>query len=101
MFFMSIAKVGAVGSPYFGAPYYNALLSIFLSNHINVDIVGSSMSTWCLKSFYGYPESRRRRDYWNFTYHLTQPTSLLQCIMEDFNDIISASKKKGHREHAS
>jgi exonuclease III len=69
----------------------------FSQNHINVEVDDGSRGKWQLTGYYGFPESRRRRDSWNFIRQLANNNSLPWCIIGDFNDILHAHEKKGRR----
>jgi hypothetical protein len=67
----------------------------YSSNHISARIEEGNHGPWILTGFYGYPESGRRRESWNFIRSLARNINLPWCIFGDFNDILHAQEKKG------
>jgi len=67
----------------------------FSNNHITVEIVNSTLGTWRLTGYYGFPNGGRRLAAWNFLRQLSTQFSGLWCIFGDFNDILDASEKRG------
>lgn len=47
-----------------------------------------------MSCLYGYPERERRRSSWELNRRLANVSSLLWCILGDFNDILYASDKQ-------
>jgi len=50
---------------------------------------------WKLTGFYSFPEGCRKRDSWNLLHQLSTLSNLPCCIIRDFNDILSATEKRG------
>jgi exonuclease III len=67
----------------------------FSNNHITVEIVNTTLGTWRLTSYYGYPSGGRRTTAWNFLRQLAMEFSGPWCIFGDFNDILDAGEKRG------
>jgi hypothetical protein len=73
----------------------NCSIVNYSANHISAKIEEVSRRAWIFTGFYGYPETARRRDSWNFIRGLARQISLPWCLMGDFNDILHADEKKG------
>lgn len=69
-------------------------------NHIDVEVNDPRHGKWRLTGFYGYPESSRRKSFWNLIRQLSTLSNLLWGIIGDFNDILSASEKIGKTDRA-
>ena len=67
----------------------------FSNNHITVEIVNSTLGTWRLTGYYGFPNGGHRLVAWNFLRQLSTQFSGPWCIFGDFNDILDASEKRG------
>jgi len=64
-------------------------------------VVDINKGKWCLTGYYGFPKNSRRKDAWQLLRQLSNTSILPWCILGDFNDIISPSKKKGRNERAN
>lgn len=71
----------------------------YSQNHIDLVFKENNLESWWLSCFYGYPESHRRRESWNFIRNLAQLSPLPWCIIGDFNDMLFSSDKKGVHPH--
>ncbi|KEH38704.1 endonuclease/exonuclease/phosphatase family protein [Medicago truncatula] len=89
----SIGRSG--GLALFWQNSFNCIVLNYSNNHINVEVNDSSRGHWQLTGFYGFPESGRRRDSWNFLRSLSNDISLPWCILGDFNDILDVEEKRG------
>jgi len=78
----------------------NCNITNYSLNHIDIEINDLRHGKWRLTGFYGYPEGSRRKASWDFLRHLSRMSNLPWCIIGDFNDILSASEKKGRTERA-
>jgi len=67
----------------------------FSHNHITVERNDTSLGTWRLTDYYGYPNGGRRIVAWNFLRHLSNQFTGPWCIFGDFNDILDAREKRG------
>ena len=74
---------------------FNCQLIDFSNNHITVEVTDTSLGTWRITGYYGYPHGSRRIDAWNFLRHLSDRFAGPWCIFGDFNDILEASEKRG------
>ncbi|EEF22456.1 conserved hypothetical protein [Ricinus communis] len=54
-----------------------------------------SVARWCFTGYYGYPERKRRRATWTFICHLQSISTLLWCLMGDFNELLNVEDKRG------
>ena len=57
------------------------------------------MNIMLLNSFYGCHERQRGRESWSMIHYLLQASSLPWCCIEDYNDLLSQSEKRGRRSH--
>lgn len=87
-----IELVEAVAWLYFG---FDCRVLNYSSNFINVEVSMVGSPPWRLTSFYGYPESGRRRDSWDLLKTLSRDNELLRCVMGDFNDILFNEEIRG------
>lgn len=80
---------------------HNVLCSVIghSSNFIDAHIFNQGVPDWRLTGFYGYPERSSRRDSWSLIQSLSSHSSLPWCIVGDFNDMLSATDKKGQIPH--
>ncbi|WJX56899.1 hypothetical protein P8452_42513 [Trifolium repens] len=79
---------------------FNCSISNYSQNHIDVEIVDTSICNWRLRCYNGFPGSRQKRAAWNFLKHLSQSSNLPWCVVGDFNDILSPHEKNGRNERA-
>ncbi|XP_074352830.1 uncharacterized protein LOC141691982 [Apium graveolens] len=68
-------------------------------NFIDFEVLNEQVGRWRYTGFYGFPERRRRVDFWNIIRDLDQLSNLPWCIAEDFNDMASSDEKRGGRQH--
>ena len=54
---------------------------------------------WMLTSFYGFLERGRRKDPWTLFFTPANDTFLPQCVIGDFNDLLSNDEKIGLIDH--
>lgn len=73
----------------------NCSIVNYSANHISAKIEEVSQRAWIFTSFYGYPETARTRESWNFIRSLARKITLPWCLMGDFNDILHSEEKKG------
>jgi len=73
---------------------FNCTVLNYSNNHIRWRSNDSSRGQWQLTGFYGFPESGRRRDSWNFLRSLSNNISLPWCILGYFNDILDVKEKR-------
>jgi hypothetical protein len=66
----------------------------YSNNHITVEIVNSTLGSWRLTGYYGYPNGQRRRAAWNFLRSVSEQYAGPWCIFGDFNDIMDNSEKE-------
>lgn len=80
---------------------HNVLCSVVghSSNFIDAHILNQGVADWRLTGFYGYPDRSQRRESWSLIRSLSSLYSLPWCIVGDFNDLLSASDKKGQVPH--
>jgi exonuclease III len=78
----------------------NCTITNYSLNHIDIEINDLRHGKWRLTGFYGYPEGNRRKASWDLLRQLSRMSNLPWCIIGDFNDILSASEKKGRTERA-
>lgn len=57
-------------------------------------------SPWKLTGFYSFLEGGRKRDSWNLLHQLSTLSNLPCCIIKHFNDILSATEKRGRVDRA-
>jgi len=50
---------------------FNCQLIDFSNNHITVEIIDTTLGTWRMTSYYGYPNGGRRTAAWNFLRQLS------------------------------
>ncbi|KAA3458346.1 reverse transcriptase [Gossypium australe] len=82
----------------------NSLISLksFSSYHIDVEVQDNECGTkWRLTGFYGHPDERQRRDYWNFLRQINTDQFVPWVVIGDFNEITNDCKLvdlgfKGH-----
>jgi hypothetical protein len=73
----------------------NCNLINYSNNHITIEIIDSILGTWRLTGYYGYPNGERRHAAWNFLHNLSNQYAGPWCIIDDFNDIMDDSEKRG------
>lgn len=71
----------------------------YAANFIDAEIEVQEIGKWRLTSFYGYPESSRRRESWNLFRLLSTSSSLPWLCIGDFNDLLAANEKRGKIIH--
>lgn len=57
-------------------------------NHIDVTFSEISAPDWRFTYFYGFPESGRRKNCWDFIHNLVGKSLLPWCVFGDFNDML-------------
>lgn len=67
---------------------------------INVEVSVVGRPLWRFIGFYDYPESGRRRDFWDLLRNLARDNDLSWCVMGDFNDILSNNDISGKQERS-
>jgi hypothetical protein len=77
---------------------FDCTITNFSQNHIYMEVNDSLRGRWRLTGFYGMPEGGRRKESWNLLRKLSNLSQLPWCIIEDFNDILSAEEKKGRSD---
>ena len=70
--------------------YFGEILSI-----VTVEIIDTTLGTWRMTGYYGYPNGGCRTAAWNFLRQLSNEFASPWCIFGDFNDILDASEKRG------
>ena len=70
----------------------------YSQNFINLSIKDQVIGNWRLTTFYGYPDTERRRDSWDLLRSLSALSDDPWCIIGDFNDQLSAEDKRGGPE---
>lgn len=71
----------------------------FSCNHIDIVFTKNDTQTWRLSCNYGFLESSRRREAWDFIRRLSNISPLPWCIWGYFNDLLYVSDKKGNVPH--
>ena len=73
----------------------NCSLINYSQNFINLLIQDSILGNWRLATFYGYSDSRRRRESWDLLRNLSNISNDTWCIIGDFTDYLSPEDKCG------
>lgn len=76
-------------------------VSKFNSNFITVDVMSNGIASWRLSGFYGYPERNRRSNCWNLLRSIYASSTLSWFCVEDYNDLLQESEKKGNIDLSS
>ncbi|KAJ8767776.1 hypothetical protein K2173_020716 [Erythroxylum novogranatense] len=76
-----------------------ARLLSYSNHHIDIEVIIEGMKRWRLTGFYGFPERQNRSQGWDLLRHLSSKSTLLWCVIGDFNDIMFLSEKQGNNSH--
>ena len=68
-------------------------------NFIDVEVEAVDSSRWRLTGYYGFLESSRMLESLDLLQVLATSSSLPWVFIGDFNDILTATKKRGRRDH--
>ena len=71
----------------------------FSQNFIDVVVRFPDLLVWRMIDFYGCAERHRRKESWDILINLNPKSNFPWCIVGDFNDILTNSKKKGRVRH--
>ena len=68
-------------------------------NFIDVVVILAGFGSWRVTDFYGVPNRDKRCDSWHLLRSLANSSILPWCVLGDFNNLLSPSKKFGGAQY--
>ncbi|XP_019150233.1 PREDICTED: uncharacterized protein LOC109147050 [Ipomoea nil] len=93
----SVRQKGGMG--FLWAKNNSARLIKYSNNHIDLVVSLPNQHHWRLTCYYGFAQSTRRRESWDFLRSLKDTSDLPWVVIGDFNDLLHQSEKRGRRPH--
>ncbi|XP_019158886.1 PREDICTED: uncharacterized protein LOC109155714 [Ipomoea nil] len=93
----SMRRKGGMG--FLWAKNNSARLMKYSHNHIDLVVSLPNRHHWRLTCYYGFAQSSRRREAWDFLKLLKDESGLPWVVLGDFDDLLTQAEKRGRRLH--